>query len=443
MNKNAFYSAGGYIQLPEKHIKAYVDAFCDEFKRTDTDTKLMHLRYATDNGYDIMSEIRTFLGNHPEISEDSIKSTMAGFIAHMRYPGGDRYVTDRIDTSDCIDEMLNLEEVCELLLIEIRLRFSYKEDDSDIRFSQSYLRWGKLSSMIKSVGTEWAKKYIINPTGYYPINLDDIIKENLWPELSEKYMQSGWYDETQKLVYPDSYEEKIIDEFNHRANEDCRYVLSAPAEPWRGNPLKAKVIILSLNPGFKRGANDKVKENVRIQHREGAMSELCNTLSFQAQGLLYPQTSYVKSHEEFKEKCDANMRDIDYGDVLNEIGDYYWLNNISRLNLHGQDTFEFFNNFAIVQYCAYTSVKYKDLPSGTVLPSQELTKELIRYLVYNRQETLFVIMRGASKWKELLDPDVWEKMQARTIINRNMSQSLSERNLGDENVKKIIDVLRK
>lgn len=29
MNKNAFYSAGGYIQLPEKHIKAYVDAFCD------------------------------------------------------------------------------------------------------------------------------------------------------------------------------------------------------------------------------------------------------------------------------------------------------------------------------------------------------------------------------------------------------------------------------
>lgn len=30
MNKSAFYSAGGYIQLPEKHIKAYVDEFCDE-----------------------------------------------------------------------------------------------------------------------------------------------------------------------------------------------------------------------------------------------------------------------------------------------------------------------------------------------------------------------------------------------------------------------------
>lgn len=52
MNKGSFYSAGGYLQLPEKHIKAYVDAFCDEFKRTDTETKLMHLCYAADKGYE-------------------------------------------------------------------------------------------------------------------------------------------------------------------------------------------------------------------------------------------------------------------------------------------------------------------------------------------------------------------------------------------------------
>lgn len=96
-----------------------------------------------------------------------------------------------------------------------------------------------------------------------------------------------------------------------------------------------------------------------------------------------------------------------------------------------QDEFEFFSNFAIIQYCAYTSVSFKDFPKGIVLPSQMLTKELIRHLVYNRKDVLFVIMRSPSKWKSLLDPDVWQKMQSRLIINRNMSQSLSKKNLGE------------
>ncbi len=65
-----------------------------------------------------------------------------------------------------------------------------------------------------------------------------------------------------------------------------------------------------------------------------------------------------------------------------------------------------------------------------MLPSQELTKKLIRYLAYEREDVVFVIMRSAAKWKELLDADVWEKMQSRLIVNKNMSQSLSENNLG-------------
>lgn len=97
------------------------------------------------------------------------------------------------------------------------------------------------------------------------------------------------------------------------------------------------------------------------------------------------------------------------GDALNEIGDYYWYNNINRLNINHQKEYEFFRNFAIVQYCAYTSVSFKDFPRGVVLPSQELTKKLIRYLAYEREDVVFVIMRSAAKWKELLDADVWEK----------------------------------
>ena len=443
MRRIAFYPVGGEcVSLPERHIKAYVDDYCHEFGQTDTDTKLMHLLYVADKGFDILSHIREFLDNHPEIAQDSIKQTLAYFVSHLRYPEGDRYVDDQFAMANFLKETLSLEKVLDLLMMEIRLRFSYTEDDKSVNFTQKYLRWDSLASLKKSLKGEELLKRMVNPTGYYSVSESDIVKENLWPELQGEYMRSHWYNENAKMVYPNPYEEQVIDEFNRNAKEDYKYVLGAPAEPWRGNPLKAKVVILSLNPGFKLGVNDNVKYERYRAPLEDAMAELINTLSFQVRGLLTPQESYVKSHEEFKEKYSMEGSQVLCGDALNEIGDYYWYNNINRLNINHQKEYEFFRNFAIVQYCAYTSVSFKDFPRGVVLPSQELTKKLIRYLAYEREDVVFVIMRSAAKWKELLDADVWEKMQSRLIVNKNMSQSLSENNLGKKNFNMLIKYLK-
>lgn len=443
MRRIAFYPVGGErVSLPERHIKAYVDDYCHEFGQTDTDTKLMHLLYVADKGFDILSHIREFLDNHPEIAQDSIKQTLAYFVSHLRYPEGDRYVDDQFAMANFLKETLSLEKVLDLLMMEIRLRFSYTEDDKSVNFTQKYLRWDSLASLKKSLKGEELLKRMVNPTGYYSVSESDIVKENLWPELLGEYMRSHWYNENAKMVYPNPYEEQVIDEFNRNAKEDYKYVLGAPAEPWRGNPLKAKVVILSLNPGFKLGVNDNVQYERYRAPLEDAMAELINTLSFQVRGLLTPQESYVKSHEEFKEKYSMEGAQVLCGDALNEIGDYYWYNNINRLNINHQKEYEFFRNFAIVQYCAYTSVSFKDFPKGVVLPSQELTKKLIRYLAYEREDVVFVIMRSAAKWKELLDADVWEKMQSRLIVNKNMSQSLSENNLGKKNFNMLIEYLK-
>ena len=443
MRRIAFYPVGGErVSLPERHIKAYVDDYCHEFGQTDTDTKLMHLLYVADKGFDILSHIREFLDNHPEIAQDSIKQTLAYFVSHLRYPEGDRYVDDQFAMANFLKETLSLEKVLDLLMMEIRLRFSYTEDDKSVNFTQKYLRWDSLASLKKSLKSEELPKCMVNPTGYYSVSESDIVKENLWPTLVGEYMRSHWYNENIKIVYPNPYEEQVIDEFNRNAKEDYKYVLGAPAEPWRGNPLKAKVVILSLNPGFKLGVNDNVQYERYRAPLEDAMAELINTLSFQVRGLLTPQESYVKSHEEFKEKYSMEGSQVLCGDALNEIGDYYWYNNINRLNINHQKEYEFFRNFAIVQYCAYTSVSFKDFPRGVVLPSQELTKKLIRYLAYEREDVVFVIMRSAAKWKELLDADVWEKMQSRLIVNKNMSQSLSENNLGKKNFNMLIERLK-
>ena len=443
MRRIAFYPVGGErVSLPERHIKAYVDDYCHEFGQTDTDSKLMHLLYVADKGFDILSHIREFLDNHPEIAQGSIKQTLAYFVSHLRYPEGDRYVDDQFAMANYLKETLSLEKVLDLLMMEIRLRFSYTEDDKSVNFTQKYLRWDSLASLKKSLKSEELPKCMVNPTGYYSVSESDIVKENLWPTLVGEYMRSHWYNENIKIVYPNPYEEQVIDEFNRNAKEDYKYVLGAPAEPWRGNPLKAKVVILSLNPGFKLGVNDNVQYKRYRAPLEDAMAELINTLSFQVRGLLTPQESYVKSHKEFKEKYSMEGSQVLCGDALNEIGDYYWYNNINRLNINHQKEYEFFRNFAIVQYCAYTSVSFKDFPRGVVLPSQELTKKLIRYLAYEREDVVFVIMRSAAKWKELLDADVWEKMQSRLIANKNMSQFLSENNLGKKNFNMLIEYLK-
>lgn len=208
MRRIAFYPVGGErVSLPERHIKAYVDDYCHEFGQTDTDSKLMHLLYVADKGFDILSHIREFLDNHPEIAQDSIKQTLAYFVSHLRYPEGDRYVDDQFAMANYLKETLSLEKVLDLLMMEIRLRFSYTEDDKSVNFTQKYLRWDSLASLKKSLKSEELLKCMVNPTGYYSVSESDIVKENLWPKLVGEYKRSHWYNEDIKIVYPNPYEE--------------------------------------------------------------------------------------------------------------------------------------------------------------------------------------------------------------------------------------------
>lgn len=435
MKKEKFYPFGdSCVCLPNNHMKSYIDGYCNEYSMTDEDTKFMHLTYATNNGYNLLSEVHKYLDDNPGISEHSLKFTFCQFIFSLRYGSVDCRGNDIV-----LEDNLTLDDSISLFLIELKLRFSYTEKGDEIIFTQTYNHWPSSESLLAGHDSDYVKQMMLHPTGYRPITEEAIVTENHWPELADSYMKSCWYDESMQLVYPDEQERQIIEQFNAKVAQQYKYVLGAPAEPWRGNPLKAKVIILSLNPGFVKGVNDKVRQNIKASLYEGAMSELCRTMDLKSEGLLYRQDHYVKSHEEWAKNYSEA---IDYGDVLNEIGDYYWLRNINRLNTNDTNEFDFFRNFAIIQYCAYTSVSFSDFPKDTILPSQMLTKDLIRHIVYNRKDVQFIIMRSWKRWRNLLDPDVWQMMQPRIVINKNMSQSLSENNLGTDLFNKLTNLLK-
>ena len=57
----------------------------------------------------------------------------------------------------------------------------------------------------------------------------------------------------------------IIKEFNEKVKDnEYKLHLEIPPEPFVGNPLRAKVIILSLNPGYMDRVNRLVAQNLKV-----------------------------------------------------------------------------------------------------------------------------------------------------------------------------------
>ena len=86
------------------------------------------------------------------------------------------------------------------------------------------------------------------------MTVSELKTNNPWRVVADKY-DSGksnclfLEDGNTDYVHPEDLD-RII-KFNSR-NPDKEYciVTNTPPEPWRGNPLTARLIILSLNPGY-------------------------------------------------------------------------------------------------------------------------------------------------------------------------------------------------
>lgn len=80
----------------------------------------------------------------------------------------------------------------------------------------------------------------------------------------------------------------MLEKFNSTAKEDYKYILNVPAYPWYGNPLRAKVIVLSLNPGYveRESIIAQVLMNLPERYTEGYAEHLRSMLKFQCSRFL-------------------------------------------------------------------------------------------------------------------------------------------------------------
>lgn len=240
---------------------------------------------------------------------------------------------------------------------------------------------------------------------------EQIRKENPW-QSEEKYVNpnsSKLYDEKAKWLL--KCDAEIINQFNDNNNNDYKYELGMRPEPFNGNPLKAKVIILSLNPGYVLRVNnlfakvlqmtepkniqDAVKEQKDKQLRLEAESFFCH--SNKQKGEL---VSYREAH--------CMLDDWYWYDIL-----YKFLNEAKESGLLTDYTLDkIFDSFALVQYVGYMSKSYKAFPRGKILESQMFTKKLIEYLAENKPNVIFVLSRSEKEWNSLIGGKLWDKLKA-------------------------------
>ena len=258
---------------------------------------------------------------------------------------------------------------------------------------------------------------------------DEEVKEyNPWKDVALKYHdnESCLFDDNNKYYYQE--DEQAIHDFNDRWGITSDKIITAiPAEPWGGNPLKAKLIILSLNPGYVPEINMTLAK--LLQYTSSVRKSLIDykklTLELKADSLIPPK---------------GQMEPISCREAVNMLGDWYWYKKLTTLQNDVKiDEDEFYKNVAIIEYHGYSSqTSDHNFPIGNkYLKTQIFIKKMIWYLAENKKDVRFLIVRSEKKWRDLLSDGYkmfFDKYEDKFLCkgHKGMSQSITEKNLGKD-----------
>lgn len=198
------------IDLP-KTYRVYFDAYCDEFKRYPVESKLLDLAYVIIHGFDIKKAIRTILTNNPHVGESAVHRAILSLTAVVNHVENLNYRRNSLDTD--ID-----------ILIEDLLRcYRLPLDNSIPHFLQDDFREVFDSTVYRSNGWEIASQ---NVNQYQMYRDEDFVFYPGDAELLQKYHQKDIESGNIGQIFPGG---------------PC-------PEPWYGNPMTARIIILGDMP---------------------------------------------------------------------------------------------------------------------------------------------------------------------------------------------------
>lgn len=424
--KDGFYPLGDDTIVLPHGIRAYIDFCSDEFGHLAIEDKLCNLGFAVTRGMNLYAEIKTNINEHVKHDEyrnyeANAKHSLLTYIDYLRET--ESLLTDIFPEHKDVD----LVRLVNLLVEEILLRYNEHPDMKDreytVHFASIPVDYSAIINRFKNDKQSFYNYLLTSQESISKasVSRDYILYLNRWKELLPKLSGEELYF-TYEIVYPS--DEKYVHQYNDSRKDKPakQLVLNVPPEPWSGNILNSKLVLLSLNPGYVEHLNKSLANMFKPQMAEAVIQD----------------KRFVLSMDGSK---------FDYHEPTRILGEYYWCKNIMPLGVavYGeQDKEDIFNRVSLCQYLAYSSLEspvIKDL-----LPSQRFTKMVLLYLATSVKNVKFLVLRASSQWKTLMGDGLWNYLMDnnRLLISEHYrSQCLSERNIGVENYRIIVEHLKK
>ena len=155
-------------------------------------------------------------------------------------------------------------------------------------------------------------------------------------------------------------------------------------------------------------------------------------VKFRRKTLLLEEDSFLPTNE--------RKNPISIKEAEDMLQGWYWSKRFKTLitDIEFEET-EFYKKVALIEYHGYSSKTSTRGFPFEILPSQEFTIRLIKYIA-TKNDVCFLIMRSKDKWEKLLNSDgnnLWDELEKQgKLVYRNnsgRSQYITKENLKDCN----------
>ena len=360
MNPNYYrerYGDYSDIDLP-KTYRTYFDSFCDEYKRYPVENKLLDLAYVIIHGFDIRKAIRSILDSRTDISERDLQYAIWDLTAAVNH-------VDRLP-----NRKNSLDTDLEILIEDLLRCYRLPLDNSRLHFLEENFR---------------------------DVSDQTVFRTNGWEIASENVNEYQMYKDDNFVFYPGDEDLLYRYHINDIENDSIGQIFPVGPcpEPWYGNPLTAKIIILGDMPRqddfISRCSNIVLSFEPRLM--ESVQTMVRRWMSLDGTGI-YDDTEFRKSG-------------IVTSDAYNSVIYRHWISELRilawQLKIDEQDLF---NNVSVLNANAYYSSNGSDPLAAGLLPSQYYLRVLVNYLVNNKGENRPIFIIPSSNihkiWKKIL-----------------------------------------
>ena len=169
-------------------------------------------------------------------------------------------------------------------------------------------------------------------------------------------------------------------------DEDYKYHLEVLPQPYFGNIIKPKVLILGKNPSYEDGTHNKEYFN---------NNDNTDTIAFN------------KSNKTLKDYI-YNLKNVDFFKPENDDNKYFvncawhwWYKKVFGEN----NNFDNFNdNVGIINLCPYHSKRYNEIKANQFTERENALRTQIKSILSDRCE-LIIIVWGYNVWKKFMNSD--------------------------------------